>query len=160
MPPNIFVTPEEFYRDIKFRPDEEAEVLATVDPNVDPEIVVKGTVYEIATWLLRIPVADYKNYAVRVADCPLKFSAEEFMRTKTGPVVERKEAVNHPSHYNKGKFEVIDVIEDWKLGFNLGNTVKYVARAAHKNPEKEIEDLEKASWYLTREINRLREEKR
>ena len=33
------------------------------------------------------------------------------------------EHVNHPNHYNKGKFEVIDVIEDWGLGFNLGNAV-------------------------------------
>ena len=64
------------------------------------------------------------------------------------------ESVNHPSHYNKGKYEVIDVIEDWKLGFNLGNTVKYISRADHKG--KAIEDLKKAQWYLEREIQ-LRE---
>lgn len=58
--------------------------------------------------------------------------------------------VNHPSHYNKGKFEVIDVIEDWKLGFNLGNAVKYIARAEYK--ENKLQDLEKAKWYLEREI--------
>jgi hypothetical protein len=61
--------------------------------------------------------------------------------------------VNHPSHYNKGKFEVIDVIEDWNLGFNLGNAVKYIARAEHKGTQ--LIDLEKAKWYLTREIQRL-----
>ena len=61
-----------------------------------------------------------------------------------------KEAVNHPQHYNTGKHEVIDVIEDWKLSFNLGNTVKYIARHEHK--EKPVEDLLKAWWYLTREI--------
>jgi hypothetical protein len=60
------------------------------------------------------------------------------------------ESVNHPSHYNKGRYEVIDVIEDWKLGFNLGNTVKYISRADHKG--KAIEDLKKAQWYLEREI--------
>lgn len=65
------------------------------------------------------------------------------------------EAINHPSHYNKGRFEVIDVVEDWKLGFCLGNTVKYVARAGHKDPTKEIEDLKKAAWYLAREIETL-----
>jgi len=60
------------------------------------------------------------------------------------------EMVNHPQHYNKGKYEVIDVIEDWQLSFNLGNTVKYIARHEHKaNP---VEDLVKAWWYLTREI--------
>lgn len=62
--------------------------------------------------------------------------------------------VNHPRHYNVGKFEVIDVIEDWNLGFNTGNAVKYIARAKHK--EKELEDLEKAAWYLNREIENLK----
>lgn len=59
-----------------------------------------------------------------------------------------KEMVNHPSHYNKGKYEVIDVIEDWKLGFHLGNALKYIARADHKN--NQIEDIKKAIWYLDR----------
>jgi len=61
-------------------------------------------------------------------------------------------AVDHPPHYNVGKFEVIDVIEDWRLGFNLGNVVKYVARAEHKG--RELEDLDKAAWYIQREIAR------
>ena len=64
-----------------------------------------------------------------------------------------KEMINHPSHYNQGKFEAIDVIEDWKLNFNLGNTVKYISRAGHK--DNIIQDLKKASWYLNREIERL-----
>jgi hypothetical protein len=64
--------------------------------------------------------------------------------------------VTHPSHYNSGKIEVIEAIEDWKLGFHRGNAVKYVARAGKKDPAKEIEDLEKARWYLDREIERLR----
>ena len=58
--------------------------------------------------------------------------------------------VDHPAHYNTGKFEVIDVIEDWKLNFNLGNVVKYISRADHKG--KALEDLKKAAWYLQREI--------
>ena len=61
-------------------------------------------------------------------------------------------AVDHPPHYNVGKYEVIDVIEDWRLGFNLGNVVKYVARAEHKG--KDLEDLEKALWYIQRELAR------
>lgn len=67
--------------------------------------------------------------------------------------------VNHPSHYNQGKYEVIDVIEDWKLNFNLGNVVKYIARAEYKN--NALEDLEKARFYLDREIsNRLKQNRR
>jgi len=61
--------------------------------------------------------------------------------------------VNHPKHYNKGKFETIEVIEDWNLGFHLGNVVKYISRAEHK--EKKLSDLEKAKWYLDRKIELL-----
>jgi hypothetical protein len=64
--------------------------------------------------------------------------------------------VNHPSHYNSGKIEVIEAIEDWGLGFHRGNSVKYIARAGKKDPAKELEDLEKASWYLNRSIELLK----
>ena len=56
--------------------------------------------------------------------------------------------VNHPQHYNTGKIEVIDAIEDWKLGFNDGNAVKYIARHAHKGTA--LQDIDKAIWYLHR----------
>lgn len=72
---------------------------------------------------------------------------------KLGEVkMSEKETVNHPEHYNTGKFEVIDVIEDWNLGFHTGNAVKYIARSKHKN--NEIEDLKKAIWYLKRYIEK------
>lgn len=64
-----------------------------------------------------------------------------------------KEMVNHPSHYNQGKIEVIDYIEDKDFNFNLGNVIKYVSRAGFKNDT--IEDLNKAKWYLEREIKRI-----
>ena len=63
--------------------------------------------------------------------------------------------VDHPAHYNAGKFEVIDVIEDWNLTFNAGNALKYIGRHMHNN--KPIEDLEKAAWFLAREIARLKD---
>ena len=66
---------------------------------------------------------------------------------------DKKEMVNHPSHYNMGKYEAIDVIEDWNLNFNLGNAVKYISRAEHK--DNIVQDLKKAMWYLDREIQRL-----
>lgn len=59
--------------------------------------------------------------------------------------------VNHPAHYAEGrKFEPIVVIENWELGFHLGNAVKYISRAGRKDPEKKVEDLEKAVWYIER----------
>ena len=63
--------------------------------------------------------------------------------------------VNHPNHYNSGRIEVIDFIEDKELGFHLGNAVKYISRAGRKNPDKIVEDLQKAVWYINREIGRL-----
>lgn len=61
-----------------------------------------------------------------------------------------KEQVNHPSHYNPGTYEVIKVIEAHDLNFCLGNAVKYILRAEHKGSRKT--DLEKAIWYLKREL--------
>ena len=63
------------------------------------------------------------------------------------------DSVNHPPHYKfDNGAEVIDLTEN--LSFNLGNVVKYVARAGRKT-ESPIEDLEKAQFYLRREIRRL-----
>ena len=66
-----------------------------------------------------------------------------------------KETVNYPAHYGgeDNPYEAIKVIEAWSLGFNLGNTVKYISRAGKKNPR--LEDLKKARWYLDREISNL-----
>ena len=63
--------------------------------------------------------------------------------------------VSHPSHYNQG-IEAIDIIESWDLNFSLGNAIKYILRSPYKG--KQIEDLEKARWYIDREINRLKDE--
>ena len=68
-----------------------------------------------------------------------------------------REMVNHPSHYNQGKYEVIDIIEDWNLNFNLGSAVKYIGRAGYKDDI--IQDLEKAKWYIQREIDRIKKER-
>lgn len=66
-----------------------------------------------------------------------------------------KEMINQPSHYNDGKIEVIDFIEDKHLNFHRGNAVKYIARAGKKDKSKEVEDLKKAQWYIEREIKKL-----
>lgn len=61
--------------------------------------------------------------------------------------------VENPQHYQGKGIEAIDVIESFDLNFNLGNTVKYVLRAGKKGNKKE--DLEKAVWYLKRELNKF-----
>ena len=66
-------------------------------------------------------------------------------------VVELKEdVINHPSHYTRGKIEVIDFIEDQQLPYHLGNAIKYIARAGYKGDK--LEDIKKARWYLDRYI--------
>lgn len=67
-----------------------------------------------------------------------------------------EDVVNHPSHYTDGKIEVIEFIEDKNLSFHRGNAVKYICRAGKKDPQKEIEDLQKAIWYINREIRNLK----
>jgi hypothetical protein len=61
------------------------------------------------------------------------------------------DSINHPAHYTAGGIETIDFIEAKKLNYNLGNVIKYLTRADHKGSK--LEDLRKAQWYLTREIN-------
>jgi hypothetical protein len=59
--------------------------------------------------------------------------------------------VNSPPHYRRRGIEAIDVIEAFELNFHLGNVVKYILRHGDKGG---LQDLEKAAWYLAREINR------
>lgn len=68
---------------------------------------------------------------------------------------EPREAVDHPAHYGgaDNPYEAIKVIEAWGLGFCLGNTVKYLARAGKKGAA--LEDLKKAAWYLNRHIEAM-----
>jgi len=61
--------------------------------------------------------------------------------------------VDHPPHYNYGKYEAIDVIEEWGLDFHCGNAVKYISRHKYKGQAKK--DIEKAIWYLQRYLEKL-----
>ena len=63
----------------------------------------------------------------------------------------RMNSVNHPTHYRGKGMEALDVIEAFDLNFNLGNAIKYIIRCEHKGAKSE--DLEKAIFYLTRELN-------
>ena len=88
-----------------------------------------------------------------------KIGIEMTKNSDTYPaIIEDKdeENVNHPKHYG-GKdniYEAIKVIEAWDLSFNLGNVVKYISRAGKKDAI--IQELEKAQFYLNREISNLK----
>lgn len=77
--------------------------------------------------------------------------AEKITQTFAEP--KNEDVINHPSHYTRGKIEVIDFIEDQQLPYHLGNVIKYIARAGHKGDK--LEDLKKARWYLDRYINEV-----
>lgn len=64
--------------------------------------------------------------------------------------------VNSPAHYAAGKIEVAEALEDWDMNFRRGNAIKYIARAGKKLSAPEVQDLEKAIWYLKREIELIK----
>jgi hypothetical protein len=84
---------------------------------------------------------DWNTVHISTTNAPLPVTMEE---PKSDPV-------NHPAHYKVGGIETIDFIEAKRLNYNMGNAVKYIARADHKGNRKQ--DLEKAVWYLQREIS-------
>lgn len=64
--------------------------------------------------------------------------------------------IDHPEYYEKNGIEAIDFIEAHNLNFSRGNVIKYLTRAGRKSGEEELAALEKAQWYLDREIDRIK----
>lgn len=92
---------------------------------------------------------------VRVIEVPKKKEeiAQSIEKSEVKTAELKEDVINHPSHYTRGKIEVIDFIEDQQLPYHLGNVIKYVARAGYKGDK--LEDLKKARWYLDRYINEV-----
>jgi len=89
------------------------------------------------------------------------FELKTILRSDVKKMSEQQQSyeyVNHPQHYGgvENTYEVIKVIEALEMDFHLGNTFKYIARAGKKGTDKEIQDLEKALWYLQRKIHLLK----
>ncbi len=95
------------------------------------------------------PICKGKGW-LGIGDEQCRQQRKEEQMTYRADALPPKETVNHPSHYNQGAIEVIDAIEDWKMGFNDGNAIKYIAR--HRAKGKPEEDLRKALWYIAREL--------
>ena len=75
-------------------------------------------------------------------------------RNLTKELQEARNMVEHPQHYQGKNFEVIDIINDYSLNFELGNAIKYILRADKKGNKKQ--DLEKSIWYLNHELSKFR----
>jgi hypothetical protein len=94
-------------------------------------------------------VGNYSKHSVT-----LKPTEKQLLRDS-----EPKEMVKGPAHYGgvDNPYEVIKVCEAWGLDKDayLFNVAKYIARAGKKDPQKELEDLKKAAFYLNRKIENL-----
>ena len=107
----------------------------------------------LAQSLKALSTLDVDNNDVETSEACNAADAADADKQYGEVVKQTKEMVNHPSHYKGNKFEAIDIIEDYKLNFNLGNALKYLLRAGHKDDY--VQDLKKAIWYLNREIETL-----
>lgn len=99
-------------------------------------------VYMTKRAMTKTPKAEADTVTITTMDTPVQI---EMFEPQPDPV-------NHPAHYKTGGIETIDFIESKGLNYNLGNVVKYITRADHKGNRKQ--DLEKAVWYLNREIGK------
>lgn len=99
------------------------------------------------------------QYVYVIRSLMKKQAKQTTVPVEAGPVVApreivaepMKDMVNKPPHYTDGGMEVIDFIEAKRLDYHLGNVVKYITRAGKKDDE--LQDLQKARWYLDRAIS-------
>lgn len=76
------------------------------------------------------------------------YTKDDYQEEKAEEPKSQTDIINKAPHYNQSKYEVIDVIHEFDLGFDLGNAFKYIVRAGKKDPTKFLEDLKKAEYYL------------
>jgi len=96
----------------------------------------------------------FAREAVRLA-MPAGEHSGQWVSAQEDATVEH-DAVSHPSYYCEGGIETLDFILAKKMDFLLGQVCKYIVRAGKKDPAKEVEDLEKARFYLDRKIQLLK----
>jgi hypothetical protein len=134
---------------------EQVRLLLQANPKMKPEEVSRkiGTARSY-TYVLMTKARKLNNKAENILESVAVAKFKERMQSVHGVTIEtidkQPDPVNNPAHYTKGGIETIDFIEAKKLGYNLGNVVKYITRADHKG--NKLEDLRKAQWYLSREI--------
>jgi hypothetical protein len=117
------------------------------------------SVYQ-ATYLAKKKTKSKLSSVPRKRGRPIKKNQMNLTEIRDGQVRLIKaltDNVNHPPHYKAGGIETIDFIEAKSLNYNLGNVIKYITRADLKG--NKLEDLQKAQWYLNREVQTMRKSK-
>jgi len=141
----------------KFPNAKHAEVASATGIDIKHLYVIKNKLKATGR-LPKTPAAPLSTETIRenlIASIPkLPTTLAELNERIKKTISATPDLVNHPAHYTTGGIETIDFIEAKKLNYNLGNVVKYLTRADHKG--NKLEDLRKAQWYLTREINSLK----
>ncbi len=87
---------------------------------------------------------------------PTSVSWTRYKHTSTiSKLATTKMDATNPPHYQKHPSGVECIEITRHMNFNRGNAMKYIWRAGEKDPNKTVEDLQKAIWYLNDEIKRL-----
>jgi hypothetical protein len=140
----------------KFPDAKHAEVASATGIDIKHLYVIKNKLKATG----RLPITPAVPLTTFTTDKSFKALLEEVRIKPTDKVMQyakpltvsaTPDLVNQPPHYTAGGIETIDFIEAKKLNYNLGNVIKYLTRADHKGSK--LEDLRKAQWYLSREIN-------
>lgn len=134
---------------------EQVRLLLKDNPKMKPaEVSRKLGTTKSYTYVLMTKARKLNNRAENILQSVAVAKFKEHMQAIGGVTIEtidkQPDPVNNPAHYTTGGIETIEFIEAKKLGYNLGNVVKYITRADHKG--NKLEDLRKAQWYLSREI--------
>jgi hypothetical protein len=134
------------------------------NPDAKPkDVAIKLNVSPTSVYLARSKMKAAMDAIYKAAAVTITTPAEEKWKTVTMNIANQAidvaahtltaaDPVNHPPHYKTGGIETIDFIEAKGLNYRMGNVIKYITRADHKGNRKE--DLQKALWYLQREIEK------
>ena len=133
--------------------DKLCSITGTITPNDIPYTITTSDPIKVSETIKVEPISEKLERQITRPPC----DALELNKNLGKETADGVDTVNHPSHYTYGTIEVIDYIEDKGFNYNLGNAIKYVSRAGHKF--NAIEDLQKAVWYINREISRLQKVK-
>jgi hypothetical protein len=113
--------------------------------------------YKKPTSRLIKEVQEMKQALDVIESKPTKLFVQPQYKDAAMKILADNDLVNHPPHYKSGGVETIDFIEAKDLNYRLGNVVKYISRAGKKVGSDPVQDLEKARFYLEREIEARRD---
>jgi len=146
----LTANPDMALKDVAARFDTTYQVVYMVRKNMPKKVILTATEAMLAN-KTGVTTAEYAKQKVKILREP-KMTRIAMFTSNTPITMEEpvSDPVDHPAHYKVGGIETIDFIEAKEFNYNMGNAVKYISRAEHKGDKKQ--DLEKAIWYLNREL--------